>query len=138
MFRVAYRSVLRPDVGLAEIAALLQKGADANESAGIASVLLKNGRVCLHALEGPPKAVRGTLERIWDDRRNDEFAVLDITSGDAPLFNDWPLKVIHRDDLIATPALRSHPGVTWLANLDGGLDRFFGCSTLAAAPPAKD
>lgn len=131
MFRVAYRSVLRADLGVAEIEALLRSCAEHNAHVGVTSAFLMNERRILHALEGPPKTVRSILECIWDDRRNEEFSILDIAHGEAALFPDWPLKVITSETLNAEPQLRDNAGVTWLANLGDGLDGHF-------APTAPD
>lgn len=125
MFRVAYRSTLRADVGIAEIDAILANGAAHNAANGVSSALLLAGRRCLHALEGPPHAVRSTLERIWDDHRHDEFAVIDMAGGEPPFFEGWPLKIISETVLFETPSLRDHPGVIWLAELEGGLNAMF-------------
>lgn len=126
MFRVAYRSTLRPDVGVAEIASILTEGAARNAAIGVSSALLLGGRRCLHALEGPPHAVRAILEPIWDDKRHDQFAVIDMVGGEPSLFDGWPLKLIDARTLSAEPRLRLHAGVLWLAALEGGLDTFFG------------
>ena len=125
MFRVAYRSVLRADLGVAEIESLLSSSADHNAHMGVTSAFLMNEKRCLHALEGAPKVIRSILERIWDDRRNEEFAILDIAYGEAALFPDWPMRVITAATLKAEPGLRDHTGVIWLANMAGGLDAFF-------------
>ncbi|WP_133725151.1 BLUF domain-containing protein [Oceanicaulis sp.] len=125
MFRVAYRSMLRADLGVAEIDSLLKSSEAHNRDVDVTSAFLMNGRRVLHALEGPPKAVRSILECIWDDRRNEEFSILDIAHGEAALFPDWPLKVITPETLSADAGLRNHQGVTWLANLEGGLDAYF-------------
>ena len=125
MFRVAYRSVLRADLGVAEIDSLLSSSEAHNRDVDVTSAFLMNDRRVLHALEGPPKVVRSILECIWDDRRNEEFSILDIAHGEAALFPDWPLKVITAETLKSNPSLRNHEGVTWLANLGGGLDAYF-------------
>lgn len=125
MFRVAYRAVLRADLGVAEIDSLLKSSAEHNACVGVTSALLLNEKRCLHALEGPPKVVRSILECIWDDRRNEEFAILDIATGEAPFFPDWPLKVITAESLLEDSTLRVNQGVVWLANLTGGLEAFF-------------
>lgn len=125
MFRVAYRSVLRADLGVAEIDSLLRSSAEHNARAGVTSALLMNERRVLHALEGAPKVIRSILECIWDDRRNEEFSIQDIAHGEAALFPDWPLKVITSETLKSEASLRNHEGVTWLANLGGGLDVYF-------------
>lgn len=125
MFRVAYRSVLRADLGVAEIESLLTSSAEHNAQLGVTSAFLMNEKRCLHALEGAPKVIRSILERIWDDRRNEEFAILDIAYGEAALFPGWPLKVITPTTLEAEPELRDHTGVIWLANMAGGLDACF-------------
>ncbi|WP_440959252.1 BLUF domain-containing protein [Oceanicaulis sp. LC35] len=125
MFRVAYRSVLRADLGVAEIESLIRGSAEYNTRMGVTSAFLMNGKRCLHALEGSPKVIRSILESIWDDRRNEEFAILDIAYGEAALFPDWPLKVITAATISDEPELHEHPGVTWLANLDGGLETYF-------------
>ncbi|VXC75872.1 conserved hypothetical protein [Oceanicaulis sp. 350] len=125
MFRVAYRSVLRADLGVAEIDSLLHSSEVHNRDVGVTSVFLMNERRVLHALEGPPKAIRSILECIWDDRRNEEFSILDIAHGEAALFPDWPLKVITPETLKTEASLRDHEGVTWLANLEGGLDAYY-------------
>ena len=125
MFRVAYRAVLRADLGVAEIESLLRSSAEHNACVGVTSAFLLNEKRCLHALEGPPKVIRSILECIWDDRRNEEFAILDIATGEAAFFPDWPLKVITAESLTEDSALRANPGVIWLANLAGGLDAFF-------------
>lgn len=125
MFRVAYRSVLRADLGVAEIDSLIRSSAAYNARMGVTSAFLMNGKRCLHALEGAPKVIRSILEDIWDDRRNEEFAILDIAYGEAALFPDWPLKVITADTLASEPDLQDHPGVNWLANLDSGLENYF-------------
>ena len=83
MFRVAYRSVLRADLGVAEIESLLTSSAEHNARVGVTSAFLMNDRRCLHAMEGSPKVIRSILECIWDDRRNEEFAILDIAYGEA-------------------------------------------------------
>lgn len=125
MFRVAYRAVLRADLGVAEIESLLRSSAEHNASVGVTSAFLLNEKRCLHALEGPPKVVRSILECIWDDKRNEEFAILDIATGEAAFFPDWPLKVITAESLIEDSSLSANSGVIWLANLAGGLDVFF-------------
>ncbi|WP_375548533.1 BLUF domain-containing protein [Oceanicaulis alexandrii] len=125
MFRVAYRSVLRADLGVAEIDSLLSSSEAHNRDVDVTSAFLMNDRRVLHALEGPPKVVRSILECIWDDRRNEEFSILDIAHGEAALFPDWPLKVITAETLKSNPSLRNHEGVTWLADLGGGLDAYF-------------
>lgn len=125
MFRVAYRSVLRADLGIAEIDSLLHSSAEHNARVGATSALLMNERRVLHALEGAPKVIRSILECIWDDRRNEEFSILDIAHGEAALFPDWPLKVITSETLMADTRLYGHAGVLWLADLGGGLERFF-------------
>ena len=125
MFRVAYRSVLRADLGVAEIESLIRSSADYNARVGVTSAFLMNEKRCLHALEGPPKVIRSILENIWDDRRNEEFAILDIAYGEAALFPDWPLKVITAETLASEPELHDHAGVNWLANLDSGLQNYF-------------
>lgn len=134
VFRVAYRSVLRADLGQAEIDALLLNASQHNAREGLTSAILIHQRQCIHALEGPPKLVRSVLEKIWDDRRNEEFAVMDIVHGDGSLFPDWPLKIIDYATLTAEPELRNHTGVVWLANLGGGLDQFFTLPALRSAP----
>ncbi len=125
MFRVAYRSVLRADLGVAEIESLLTSSAEHNARVGVTSAFLMNDRRCLHAMEGSPKVIRSILECIWDDRRNEEFAILDIAYGEAALFPDWPLKVITAETLQEDDSLQQHPGVLWLANMGGGLDVYF-------------
>ncbi|WP_306017502.1 BLUF domain-containing protein [Oceanicaulis sp. MMSF_3324] len=125
MFRVAYRSVLRADLGAAEIESLIRDGLDHNARMGVTSAFLMNDKRCLHALEGAPKVIRSILECIWDDRRNEEFAILDIAYGEAALFPGWPLKVITAETIEAEPELHDHPGVNWLANLDSGLSHYF-------------
>ena len=126
MFRVAYRSVLRADLGVAEIDSLLSGSAEHNANVGVTSAFLMNERRCLHALEGSPKVIRSILECIWDDRRNEEFAILDIANGEAPLYPGWPLKLITADTLREDKSLQANAGVIWLANLGGGLEAFFG------------
>lgn len=125
MFRVAYRSVLRADLGVAEIDSLLSSSEAHNRDVDVTSAFLMNDRRVLHALEGPPKVVRSILECIWDDRRNEQFSILDIAHGEAALFPDWPLKVITAETLKTHPSLQNHEGVSWLANLGGGLDAYF-------------
>ena len=125
MFRVAYRSVLRADLGVAEIDSLLSSSEAHNRDVDVTSAFLINDRRVLHALEGPPKVVRSILECIWDDRRNEQFSILDIAHGEAALFPDWPLKVITTETLKTHPSLQNHEGVSWLANLGGGLDAYF-------------
>ena len=125
MFRVAYRAVLRADLGVAEIDSLLSSSAEHNARVGVTSAFLMNDKRCLHALEGPPKVIRSILECIWDDRRNEEFSILDIANGEAALYPDWPLKLITAQSLIEDKNLREHPGVVWLAGFAGGLDSFF-------------
>lgn len=132
MFRVAYRSVLRADLGVAEIDSLIRSSAAYNARMGVTSAFLMNGKRCLHALEGAPKVIRSILEDIWDDRRNEEFAILDIAYGEAALFPDWPLKVITAETLESEPDLQDHPGVNWLANLDSGLETYFSAPTDSA------
>lgn len=125
MFRVAYRSVLRADLGQAEIQAMFDGGAQNNARLGVNSAILVNNRKCLHALEGAPQRVRAVLESIWDDRRHEEFAVIDIAHGESPLFQDWSMKVITASDLSEDVTLKSHHGIVWLSNLAGGLTSFF-------------
>lgn len=129
MFRVAYRSVLRADLGRAEIEAMFETGAQNNARLGVNSAILINNRKCLHALEGAPKKVRSILECIWDDRRHEEFAVIDISHGEVPLFPDWHMKVISASDLETDDTLHSHDGILWLSNLAGGIDDFFNVPT---------
>lgn len=125
MFRVAYRSVLRADLGQAEIQAMFDGGAQDNARLGVNSAILINNRKCLHALEGAPQRVREVLESIWDDRRHEEFAVIDIAHGESPLFQDWSMKVISASDLTEDVSLKTHHGIIWLSNLAGGLNAFF-------------
>lgn len=125
MFRVAYRSVLRADLGQAEIQAMFDGNAQNNEDLGVNSAILINNRKCLHAVEGAPKMVRSILEAIWDDRRHEEFAVIDIAHGESALFPEWSMKVVTPADLKEDGSLKNHEGIIWLSNLAGGLGSFF-------------
>lgn len=135
MFRIAYRSMLDPGVGEAEILSIAEQSTQKNSAAGLNGVWLLSGRKCLGALEGDPRILRSRIETIWDDPRHCGFDIVDMRSRMDAIF-DWPFLLVRPSTLEAQPALADHPGLTWLAAFDGGLDWFF--SPDGAAEAAKD
>jgi hypothetical protein len=77
------------------------------------------GRDCLSALEGPPEAVRVIAERIWDDRRHQEFRLYDMRATNHRLFPDWHLGFIDID-AEELETLEAHEGLNWLCTFAGG------------------
>lgn len=123
MFRVVYTSRLAPDLGSAEIASIVHASQARNARDGVTCAWLMRERDCLSALEGPPLAVRNTVERIWDDRRNTDFRIAFMTTSEHRLFEGWPIKFIEVDE-DARDMLTGHEGLNWLCGFAGGADAF--------------
>ena len=123
MFRVVYSSRLETGVGSAEVEAIVTESRERNARDQITGAWLMRGRDCLAALEGPPQAVRATVERVWDDRRVTQFRLHDMGAADDRLFEIWPLHFLEVTS--ADPAqINGHEGLAWLCEFAGGVERF--------------
>ncbi len=123
MFRIVYTSRLDPAIGRAEIEAIVARAQARNKRDGITGAWLMRGRDCLSALEGPPKAVRETTERIWDDRRHSEFRLHEMKPTDDRHFEGWDLEFLDVDDQ-SLARIEAHPGLSWLCRFAGGAEAF--------------
>lgn len=136
MFRIVYSSCLETGVGSAEIESIVTESRERNARDQITGAWLMRGRECLAALEGPPQAVRATVERIWDDRRHTRFHLHAMGAADDRLFPSCPLQFINLTS--ADPAtLTEHDGLAWLCSFAGGVERLMD-EGLAALPGWKD
>ena len=128
MFRVAYKARLLESVGAAEIDAIERESGERNAAKDLTSIWLLSGRLCIHGIEGPPAAVRDTLESIWDDPRIEGFTIIDMAGG-RPRVTAWPIKVVRTADYAADADFAAHPAMQWIEGLsEGGLSAFFGPS----------
>jgi hypothetical protein len=123
VFRVVYSSRLDPAIGVAEIAAIVDKAQRKNRRHNISGVWLMRDRDCLSALEGPPQAVRAVVERIWDDKRHFDFQLLQMDTPDHREFEGWDLEYFQINEG-ACETLSSHAGLKWLCEFAGGASAF--------------
>lgn len=123
MFRIVYTSRLDPAIGRAEIEAIVARAQARNREDRVTGAWLMRGRDCLSALEGPPKAVRDTTERIWDDHRHSEFRLHAMKATDHRHFEGWDLEFVDVDDA-SLARIEAHPGLRWLCGFAGGAEAF--------------
>lgn len=123
MFRIAYTSRLNPAVGRAEIESVLEQSRARNRRDGVTGAWLMKGYDCLASLEGPPEAVRAATERIWDDRRHDDFRLRDMRATTLLLFKGWDLYFVDME-AASVSEIEAHDGLRWLCGFAGGVAAF--------------
>ena len=105
LLRLFYTSSAIARLGARELALACEKR---NREAGITGVLLRVDATYLQVIEGAPKAVAETFERICCDLRHRNLALLEIEPADERIFGDWSmghvgdsesLTIALRDDL---------------------------------------
>lgn len=91
LYSLVYTSFAVTLLDESELEALLAHSRAANEQADITGMLLyRNGRF-IQYLEGPEKAVRALLTRIWVDTRHTDARVLVDTKPPARQFTEWTM-----------------------------------------------
>ncbi|PIW54266.1 MAG: blue light sensor protein [Sphingomonadales bacterium CG12_big_fil_rev_8_21_14_0_65_65_10] len=105
LLRLFYTSSAIARLGARELALACEKR---NREAGITGVLLRVDATYLQVIEGAPKAIAETFERICCDLRHRNLALLEIEPADERIFGDWSmghvgdsesLTIALRDDL---------------------------------------
>lgn len=127
LFRLIYASRSRIGGEAAALASILATARVNNAAAGITGVLLHSADGFAQVLEGTLAAVGATFERIQNDPRHGEVAVLEAGPAAARLFSGWAMAAV---DGAAAPDL-PRPVAADPAALLALLHRL-----LAASPPA--
>ena len=127
VFRLIYASRSRIGGEAAALASILARARANNAAAGITGVLLHSPDGFAQVLEGSLAAVGATFERIQNDPRHGEVAVLEAGRADARLFAGWTMAAVDGTAVpdVAWPVAADPPALLAL------LQRL-----LAASPPA--
>ena len=94
VFRLIYASRSRIGGEAAALASILAAARANNAAAGITGVLLHTPDGFAQVLEGSLAAVGATFERIQNDPRHGEVAVLEAGPADARLFAGWTMAAV--------------------------------------------
>lgn len=109
-----------------ELAELLRRSRENNESLGISGMLVHRHGMFLQVLEGPEQKVRELFRRIAADPRHEHVDILIEMNVDKPAFADWSMGFFNADDA----EMATVPGFTDL------FGRSFSRRTLSANPAA--
>ncbi len=126
MFRIAYRSRLAGSTSQHDIEDIMKTATERNSSLGVTGAWMVCDGDCIASIEGPPLAVKQIAESIWDDPRHTGFRLVSMEHTEDRLFEGWELKFLDAGTVKDDPKLLEHPGVSWLGNLAGGTEKFFG------------
>lgn len=88
---VAYVSTARPELGEADVAAILTTARAFNRRNGITGCLVYDGGRFAQWLEGPAAAVEDLLRRIDRDSRHDDLRLVLVRPADRRAFGDWSM-----------------------------------------------
>lgn len=91
MQRVIYRSCVARHVRFADAEAIALAAAERNQRVQITGLLLYTPSHFLQVLEGEPRALGETMQRIARDPRHAELQVIDRREVDAREFGDWAM-----------------------------------------------
>jgi hypothetical protein len=115
LVRLVYASTARPDLGLKDLAAILQSADAANSALGITGMLCHGCGAFLQVLEGRRGRVNELFGRIGKDDRHANVELLEYSAIDKLSFGDWPMRFIGVDDALTSERraiLQRHVGQT--------------------------
>jgi hypothetical protein len=98
MKRIIYCSQATIDFSPDELVALLELAREKNANSGLTGMLLYCSQSFLQVLEGDPRALESTYERLNADRRHTKLRLLMNAVVSVPLFPDWTMGFEHIDD----------------------------------------
>ena len=102
LVRLVYTSAATREMGQDELEELLTRARERNAACGVTGMLLYHDGSFLQALEGEREIVDALFERIEEDPRHTQAAVLLRTEVDERVFDSWSMgffRARDRDDL---------------------------------------
>jgi hypothetical protein len=102
VIRALYISRARPDLGEAEIRAILEVSRARNAALGITGVLCGGKNDFIQVLEGPEQAIIKLYGTILDDPRHSVCALLSIAPIETRMFESWSMGYVSNETDLAT------------------------------------